>query len=1020
MASLINLPDLFFEPSKYSVGQCLQLLATGGNTIVNKIEKVNITKLTTADCYHLKSGEKILLTTKARLLMPSDIDGVLRLHSDGTYSWIAHRKLTEAHQKYKALGAKGYAMSLATEWPKFFQYRAQLFDKDGKPDSNEPGLRPPQLGALFSIASHWSLYSQSGTIVMPTGTGKTETMLSVLASQRKLPIIVGVPSKALRKQTARKFLTFGLLRKLKLLPADIPNPMVGILEHQPKNEDDLRIFEECNVIISVVASLTGGTAMAFAKKMADRCAVLIVDEAHHIAAATWSEFKEAFSGKLVLQFTATPFRADGKLVEGEVLFNYPLKQAQDDGYFKKIQFVSVYELTTEAADEAIAIEACKKLREDLAIPYQHLMMVRCASINRATTVLKFYEKHGKEFSPLLIHSEQKDNVERIEKLVAGVSKIAVCVNMLGEGFDLPALKIAAVHDTQKSLGPLLQFAGRFTRSSGDQLGDATVIANIADDHVFEALNRLYSEDSDWNTLLSELSSNAAKEHARLVEFLKNSISLGEDTDDVSGISKQLLTPTLSTLAFECSSFSPKKFHEAIPSGLNIAKVWLNDETNTLFFVTKSVLRIKWTRSKGISDTQWDLFVLHYDSKLNLLYVASSDKSSNYESLAKAVGGGNQLSGEMIFRSLGRINRLVFTNLGVSKHGRKNLSYAMYTGSDVRQALTQSEKAGSRKANINGFGWEGGKQVTIGCSYKGRVWARDVGSIPEFIDWAEAIGQKLLDSTINTKDIIDNVLIPDELTALPNIKVLGIEWPVELLRQSEDRVLIKKGANEIPMLLCDIKFKSSDLTSNKVLFSIIGPDDDTIGEFILTLTAASGFTVDQIDPSQLIIKIGVKEDALEQYFSRYPPLIRFVDLTEMDGNLILRPQNPYTLELPEYCLEAWDWAGVDITKESIWKDANERKDSIQWAVAQRFIGEDFDIVFDDDGPNEAADIIAIKEESLHIRLVLIHCKYSGSSGAGERLNDVIVVASQATRSAKWAGRFRELCKHIVSSPENRTV
>ena len=51
--------------------------------------------------------------------------------------------------------------------------------------------------------------------------------------------------------------------------------------------------------------------------------------------------------------------------------------------------------------------------------------------------------------------------------------------MLGEGFDLPQLKIAAFHDIRKSLAVTLQLAGRFTRSRQD-LGEATFIANIAD------------------------------------------------------------------------------------------------------------------------------------------------------------------------------------------------------------------------------------------------------------------------------------------------------------------------------------------------------------------------------------------------------------------------------------------------------------------------------------------------------------------------------------------------------------
>ncbi|SUB93759.1 Uncharacterised protein [Porphyromonas macacae] len=51
--------------------------------------------------------------------------------------------------------------------------------------------------------------------------------------------------------------------------------------------------------------------------------------------------------------------------------------------------------------------------------------------------------------------------------------------MLGEGFDLPNLKIAAIHDERQSLPITLQFIGRFTRTSYSELGNASFITNIA-------------------------------------------------------------------------------------------------------------------------------------------------------------------------------------------------------------------------------------------------------------------------------------------------------------------------------------------------------------------------------------------------------------------------------------------------------------------------------------------------------------------------------------------------------------
>ena len=294
MPSTIVLPELIFEPKKYAVGYVQQLLSPGAEIIVDRVEKINIGARNKLDCQVLKNGEKVIITKKTKMVLPKGVDGILRRHKNGELTWLAHKKIEEVEKQVKKSGLKAYSTELTKNWPSVFKYRVQGYDTNGDPDEKKPGLRPPQLGALFAIASHWSLNTQGGTLIMPTGTGKTETMLSVLASQGKSPMIVGVPSKALRRQTARKFLTFGLLRKLEMLPKETPNPVVGILLKQPKDKKELEIFEDCNVVVAVVAGLTGGKAKDLASEMAKKVEVLVVDEAHHIAASTWSEFKEKF------------------------------------------------------------------------------------------------------------------------------------------------------------------------------------------------------------------------------------------------------------------------------------------------------------------------------------------------------------------------------------------------------------------------------------------------------------------------------------------------------------------------------------------------------------------------------------------------------------------------------------------------------------------------------------------------------------------------------------------------------
>ncbi|WP_182116587.1 DEAD/DEAH box helicase, partial [Morganella morganii] len=80
-------------------------------------------------------------------------------------------------------------------------------------------------------------------------------------------------------------------------------------------------LQTANIIITTVASLN-----LFYKDplqfLINSCTHLIVDEAHHIEADKWSKIKSYFSDKPVFQFTATPFRSDGKRVDGRVIFEY--------------------------------------------------------------------------------------------------------------------------------------------------------------------------------------------------------------------------------------------------------------------------------------------------------------------------------------------------------------------------------------------------------------------------------------------------------------------------------------------------------------------------------------------------------------------------------------------------------------------------------------------------------------------------------------------------------------------------
>ncbi len=87
--------------------------------------------------------------------------------------------------------------------------------------SPNSGFRPGQLGALHSVAAHFSVYDEPAIVSLPTGYGKTAVIMALpflLGSNR---VLVVEPTDVLRRQTSAHFGELSTLRKLKVLPASV-------------------------------------------------------------------------------------------------------------------------------------------------------------------------------------------------------------------------------------------------------------------------------------------------------------------------------------------------------------------------------------------------------------------------------------------------------------------------------------------------------------------------------------------------------------------------------------------------------------------------------------------------------------------------------------------------------------------------------------------------------------------------------------------------------------------------------
>ena len=198
-----------------------------------------------------------------------------------------------------------------------------------------PGLRSPQIGALHALMAHMEDGEESAIVVMPTGTGKTETMLGFLIANVCQKVFVIVPSDSLRNQTYRKFKKLGLLRTLKAVPNDIKLPIVSLVKGSKEDAEWKQIIDNSNVIITTMstAEMIAANVRTYLR---EKISYLFVDEAHHSKAKTWDAFINIFPPKNVVMFTATPFRNDGKKLAGKIVFNFSLKKAQEQGYYQKI------------------------------------------------------------------------------------------------------------------------------------------------------------------------------------------------------------------------------------------------------------------------------------------------------------------------------------------------------------------------------------------------------------------------------------------------------------------------------------------------------------------------------------------------------------------------------------------------------------------------------------------------------------------------------------------------------------
>lgn len=885
---------------------------------------------------------------------------------------------------------------------------------EDNPGEGRLGLRSPQIGALHAVLGYWTTATpEPATVVMPTGTGKTETMLALLCSSQIEKLLVVVPSDTLRAQIAEKFESLGILQEFGVIHRRCLRPVVGRVAHAFRTTESARDFAtRCNVIVTTPNALFA-TAPDARMELFSSCSHLFIDEAHHVAAETWRQVRDEFKAAHVVQFTATPFREDGRRLGGRLIYDFPLREAQRQGYFSRINYISVVDLSDQ--DRAIAQRAVEKLREDLAAGFDHIIMARVSRIGRADEVLSVYKEIADDLSPVILHSTRTAAERRaaLEAVRNRMSRIIVCVNMLGEGFDLPSLKVAAIHDTHKSLAVTLQFIGRFARTTGSRLGEATVVVSRPDRSFDPQLRRLYAEDAEWNLIIRDLSELAVQVQQETSTFEAAFGSLPEE------ISMRNLLPKMSTVVYRTKSddWNPQAAIELYGEDrLLTLPIAINLKDAVAWFVTQNRTPVVWGDVKAVEEVTYDLYVLYWDSVRQLLYINSSNNKSLHEDLAKAVcgEGAERIIGENVYRVMAQVSRLIPTNIGVLDIRNRSRRFSMHVGADVNEAFPTTEAQTKTKTNIFAYGYDEGSRISIGASLKGRIWSyRAAPTIRHWTHWCDDVGTKLIDEGISVDEVMRNFIRPKVLDKRPDLVPLGLEWPIEIFANISDELCIEYATSKWPVVDVDFELKTHERTG-PIDFLIKSPDWAI--EYRLEITNPSRFSA-LGDDGKLTSRF--QSFSLEDYLNKHPLYVHFEqDTMVIPPGLLLRPDRKLPPYDPQNLVDL-DWSGIKLNIES--QGEERRKDSIQYRMIGHVMTlQDWDIVLDDDGSGEIADIVALKEDGQDLLVHLTHCKFVLGGKPRSQVEDLYQVCGQAQKSTHWRRNVPLFFEHLVRREKRRAV
>jgi superfamily II DNA or RNA helicase len=346
-------------------------------------------------------------------------------------------------------------------------------------------LRDYQQQAINALRSAFQSGAMAPLLCLPTGGGKTIILASIAAqaAARGRQVLILVHRRELIHQTVSKLAWAGLDHGIIAAGHPVTNHAVQVASVQ--------------------------TLVRRLSRMAWQPSLVIVDEAHHAAAGSWRQILNHWPDAYRLGVTATPCRLDGRGLR-EAFDQLVLGPSVADlvfwGFLSAARIYAppvVADLSgirrragDYANDQAAAAMDRPTVTGDAIAHYQRLAagqqaIAFCCNVAHAVSVCDAFKTAGIGAALLLGNTPDRDYV--VAQYAAGAIRVLVTVDVVSEGFDVPAASCAILLRPTQSLGLYLQQVGRVLRPAPGK--DAALIL----DHVGNVTRHGFPDDPrEWS------------------------------------------------------------------------------------------------------------------------------------------------------------------------------------------------------------------------------------------------------------------------------------------------------------------------------------------------------------------------------------------------------------------------------------------------------------------------------------------------------------------------------------------